>query len=331
MVNNIEIIESVLKDILTSSSSQQVRQNLLLLKKKIDEYLLELENFYNKMENVSPIVSQYQAMESSKPTITYAIYKRLIYSETEIDSLLKQGYIILEKIRNFFINESIKYEIGLISEGKLYEFQLTMQQILNISKVSFNTRAKIDNIFKLRLSGGKKSLLNIYKQAEKTIVTDVSDSSSVFSAIYDYIHTQNFHGKKINKGNAYEAYKRIVANRKNRIPPSVSVSLIEETLTQVRKNTSSFVKGGDYLNSQIKFYSNAPSLATTNAIRNTLKQISNILQMVSNKTLDKDFKESINQIFIKTNHQVSNNIEEEGRKESQNYLNTLLKQLGFQI
>ena len=51
--------------------------------------------------------------------------------------------------------------------------------------------------------GGKKSLLNIYNEAEKAVTADVKDSSTVFSAVYDYIRVERSHGRKINKGNAY--------------------------------------------------------------------------------------------------------------------------------
>lgn len=331
--NNIEIIESNLTEILASTSPMDARQKLLNLSKNIDNYLNRLDSFYNSssLGDASSIVSQYQAMQASQPTVTYAIYKRLSYSESEIQSLLKQGYIILEKIRTFFTAEEIKYEIGFIKGGKLFEFQLTLQEVLERTKVAFNTRAKIDNIFKLRMSGGKKSLLNIYQDAQKAITADVKDSSTVFSAIYDYVKKQNSHGVKINKGNAYEAYKRIVAERSNQIPPPVSVDLIQQTLTEIRGNTASSVKGGDFLTSQIKFYSAAPSLVTTSLIRTSLRDISNSFKMLSDSNLDQDFKDAIQKIFIKSDHQAAEGADREGARQAEEYLTNLLKALGFKV
>ena len=60
--NNIAIIEQNLKDILSSNSTPLVRQNLLLLSQNIDNYLFQLDSFYSTMEDVSPIVAQYQAI-----------------------------------------------------------------------------------------------------------------------------------------------------------------------------------------------------------------------------------------------------------------------------
>ena len=331
MNDNATIIKSTLKEILKSKTPQFARTKLLQLGKQIDDYLYQLDSFYSTMEDASSIVSQYQAMEASKPTITYAIYKKLIYSQSEIESLLKQGYIILDYIRTFFTNENIKYEIGFIKGGKLFEYELTLQQILERSKVVFNTRSKIDNVFKLRMFGGKKSLLNIYNEAEKAVTADVKDSSTVFSAVYDYIRVERSHGRKINKGNAYQAYKRIVANRGNEIPPPIAVSLIQETLTEIRGNTASSLKGGDYLNSQIKFYSAAPSLVTTSLIRSSLQQISTALKMLSNTELDQNFKKTIDDMFIKKGNQIANKTELEGSKQAQQYLYTLLKNLGLKI
>ena len=314
--NSIKIIESNLIEILASASPMDARQKILDLSKNIDNYLNRLDSFYNSssLGDTSSIVSQYQAMQASQPTITYAIYKKLSYSESEIQSLLKQGYII-----------------GFIKGGKLFEFQLTLQEVLERTKVAFNTRAKIDNIFKLRMFGGKKSLLNIYQDAQKAITADVNDSSTVFSAIYDYVKQQKSHGVKINKGNAYQAYKRIVAERSNQIPPPVSVDLIQQTLTEIRANTASSIKGGDFLNSQIKFYSAAPSLVTTSLIRTSLRDISNSFKMLSDSNLDQDFKESIQNIFIKSDHQAAEGIDREGAKQAKEYLTNLLKTLGFKV
>lgn len=331
MASNVEIIESNLIDILASGSPKEAKQRLLNLSQNIDKYLNELDSFYNTLEDVSPVVSQYQAMQASQQTITYAIYKRLVYSESQIQSLLKQGYIILEKIRNFFTNEEITYQIGFIKGGKLFEFNLTLEQVLERTKVTFNTRAKIDNIFKLRMTGGKKSLLDIYKDAQQAVITDVRDSSTVFSAVYDYVKQQHSHGVKINKGNAFEAYKRIVAQRGNEIPPPVSVELIQQTLTDIRSNTASSVKGGDYLTSQIKFYSTAPSLVTTSLIRKSLQDISASLKMVSNSNLDQEFKEAIRKIFIKDKHQVAEGADQQGAKQAEEYLTNLLKSLGLKV
>lgn len=331
-INNVEIIESNLKEILSSKSPDFIRSNLLLLGQNIDNYLLQLENFYNTLgSQISPIENQYQDIGANEITIKYAVFKKLSYNESEIDSLLKQGYLILDKIREFFTNEKIVYEIGLIKGGQLFEFQLTLEQLLKNTKASFNTRSTIDNIFKLRMFGGKTSLLNTYQEAKNIVGSDVNDASTVFSAVYDYVKVQHSHGHKINKGNAYEAYKRIVAERGNQIPPEVSTDLIEQTLTEIRSNTASSLKGGDYLLSQIKFYSAAPSLATTNLIRTSLKEISSILKMTENSKLDQSFKEAINNIFIKNNKQAATKAEQAGRDQALQNLTKLLQSWGFKV
>ncbi len=179
--------------------------------------------------------------------------------------------------------------------------------------------------------GGKTSLLNTYQEAKNIVSSDVNDASTVFSAIYDYVKVQHSHGHKINKGNAYEAYKRIVAERGNQIPPEISTDLIEQTLTEVRSNTVSSLKGGDYLLSQIKFYSAAPSLATTNLIRTSLKEISSILKMAENSKLDQSFKEAINNIFIKNNKQAATKAEQAGRDQALQNLTKLLQSWGFKV
>jgi hypothetical protein len=57
------------------------------------------------------IINKYEPLHPEKNTIEYALFQQLhdSYEETVIDDLLKKGVTIIEKIRELFTKEEIKY------------------------------------------------------------------------------------------------------------------------------------------------------------------------------------------------------------------------------
>ena len=245
----------------------------------IKNYLLQLDNFYLKLEQAAKVIPEFQIMQADDLTIRYELFKKLTYEEEQITRILKDGYIIIERIREFFTKETISYVIGTVYRGKLYEKTMSMEDILQNVSANYNTRSSIDNLFKLRFSfKNKGQFVKIAGEAQAKIEKNVQQGSSVFSAVWRYIHSQQkSHGKKVNKGNAYETYKVIVESRKNNnikpyniIPPPVDQEEISRVFEEVKKNITPFRQGGDLLNQQYKFFSSAPSLMTTATARNDL-------------------------------------------------------------
>lgn len=328
---NVEIILNNLTQALAAQTPQITKAALQRAVVGLQQYLIDLNNFYIKLQNQSrPIIQQYREANATDTTIGYALYKKLTYSDMQIENLLKQGYILIQRLRNFFTNETITYSIGMQIRGVLYQKTLTMEQILQNTTVEYNTRSKIENLFKLRITnkqGIKQSLI----KAADTVQTVVNDNaSSVYSAVRRYtLLSTNYKDK--NKGNAYQVYKRLLALRggKNRTPPQVTDDQIRIMFDAIRKNTAVSSKGGDYLQQQIKFFGNAPSLITTNLIKKTLTQVSMSLQQFLQGGDSQKLQQAIKSIFVKDKElqETADAAEQVAAEKATNYINIIVDQL----
>lgn len=328
---NVEIILNNLTQALAAQTPQITKIALQRAITGLQQYLINLNNFYIKLQNESrPIIQQYREVNATDTTIGYALYKKLTYSDTEIENLLKQGYILIQRLRNFFTNETITYAVGMQIKGVLYQKTLTMEEILQNTTVQYNTRSKIENLFKLRITN-KQGIKQSLMKAADTIQKITNDNpSSVYSAVRRYtLMSTNYKDK--NKGNAYQVYKRILAlrNGKNRTPPQVTDDQIRIMFDAIRKNTAASSKGGDYLQQQIKFFGNAPSLVTTNLIKKTLTQISISLQEFLQGGDSQKLKQAIKSIFVKDKQlqETADVAEQVATEKATNYINTIIDQM----
>ena len=305
---NAEIIRVALSEALSSPSEKTTKEYLQRVWSTLDNYLNNLNNFYYQIEAQSrPIIEQYESANADTKTISYAVFKHLNYVDGEVEQLLKEGYVLMDEIRQFFTGETITYQIGIPYRGTLYEQSISLEELLKYTKIDFNTKSKIDNIFKLRMSN-KKGMREAFQQSSSTVQTNVQDGSTVYSAIWHYINAPGADPRNKNLGNAYEVYRVLVAKRQNsnKIPPEVTAEMIESAFTEVRSNTASSVKGGDFLTSQIKYFSSAPSLATTSLIRTTLQDIRDMFKSFLSSANTSAFKQSIKEMFLKDATTVDN-------------------------
>ena len=330
--NNKKIIADTLAAAMEEPTFEKTRELLISVIEKLKNYLNSLDSFYDIVEKGSgEIIQAMRAAEAKESAISYALYKEFKdkkNNEIGIDSLLQDGYRLLDEIREFFTGETIVYQIGVESKGVLYENQLTIDEILQYSMVMSESRAQINNLFKLRMTN-KSGLIDFLKNKAET--TEIStDRSTVYSAIREFLY-ESTDGTKKNFGNAYEAYQLIVARRqgKNTIPPPVTKNEIVDTLVEVRKNTASSMKGGDYLNMQIKFFEGAPSLITTSLIRKTIqkliKSLENFIQRGNATTLRNNLKK----IFIKDLKKVSDDVEREAIEKATKKLTEVIGKLNI--
>lgn len=298
---NVEVIRTALAEALSSPSEQTTKIYLQQVWGALDNYLNSLNNFYYQIEAQSrPIIDQYESANADKNTISYAVFKHLNYVDGEVEHLLKEGYILMDEIRHFFTGETITYQIGIPYRGTLYEQSITLEELLKYTKIDFNTKSKIDNIFKLRMTN-KKGMREAFQENSSIVKTSVQDGSTVYSAVWHYINSPGADPRNKNLGNAYEVYRVLIAKRQNsnKIPPEVTVEMIESAFTEVRSNVASSIKGGDFLTSQIKYFASAPSLATTSLIRTTLQDVRDMFKNFLSTSNISSFKQSIKEMFLK--------------------------------
>lgn len=293
--DSIKEIKSLLVDAFTSESSVVVSNAFQQLAIKLDGYLSRLDNFYEGIErSVNDVVKTTAQIDAAPEYVNYSIFRKISYEQSEVDALLKEGYILIDELRHFFTGETIKYQIGVEYYGNLYEFEMSIEQLLSHTAAVYNTRSKVDNIFKLRMNVAKGDLIKAYVDSRSTVVSSIK-GKTVYSAL-----SKQVKAIKANRGNAYEAYRVYISLHGNDIPPDVNLDEFMSILEEVRMNTASSVKGGDLGDTQIKLFAkSAPSLMTTNTIRITLKDVIAMLKEYSAGGEAGKLRTQIKSIFTK--------------------------------
>lgn len=332
MTDNIRLIKNALSTAMSAATPQEVHKSLNVVTNRVANYVSRLDNFYTIMENESnDIISQYRQLNADDNTVSYALFKELQYKEDDIEALLKEGYTLMDELRYFFTGERITYQIGIPYRGKLYEQALTLEELLEYTHVSFNTKAKIDNLFKLRMTN-KADLRKAFQTKQKEMAISSKDNTTVYGAVWTYLTGKKAEGVNINLGNAYEVYRVLLARRgSNEIPPELTNETIADVFTEIRSNTASSAKGGDYGTSQIKYFSSAPSLTTTSLLRGTLTDMVQILQTYLTNTNQPQFVESLKQLFLKTTDSVSDQLEKDMLEAADKNIKDVVRQLGITV
>ena len=287
-------VKKILSQELSRDISTYSNETIILLTSKINNYLKQIESwdkrttaYYNKIAQNDP--------DMKEELKRYIATKQMIKIMPEIENLLKEGYQIIDIIREKITGEQIKYFIGVEYKGHLYEGYLPMEQILNMAKVAPQWKGSLSSMVKLRLSGTNKgTLAGLLKDVGSFREKD-QKHSTLYSAVRAYASSNG----KTNQGNVYETYRALRTRYKSdRIPPAVwDPDEFDALYLATRKNTGSFVTGGDILNDQIKFFGGSvPSLASISTIRDTLFTFVNLLQNMS----DLDINNSLNQLFNNT-------------------------------
>lgn len=219
--NNLETIKKALTKVTGEATPRVVNNSIKTIINELSIYLNKLELFYdNIMEIAQEKYSIYQDANASEITTDYALYKSLRNFDSEATSILKEGYILIDEIRTFFTKEKIIYDIGFTYKGKdnLYELQLSLEELLNNVTATYNTKSKLNNLYKLRMNVKKGDLVAKYNEAHGYIDTVDDGSSTIFSSIMRYLEQR---APRENRGNVYEAYKVYVAQfSSNKIPPA---------------------------------------------------------------------------------------------------------------
>ena len=287
-----------IKKILSNELSQDIStysiETLSLLILKINNYLKKIE-LWNKRTTAYYNNTIWSDPDMKDEMKRYLTTKQMIKVMPEIENLLKEGYQIIDIIREKITGEQIKYFIGVEYKGKLYEGYLSMEQILSMAKATPQWKGSLSSTIKLRLSGVSKGDLSKLLEDVGSFREKDEKHSTLYSAIRAYASSSG----KTNQGNIYETYRALKTRySSNTIPSAVwNPDEFDTLYMATRKNTGSFVTGGDILNDQIKFFGgSAPSLASISTIRDTLTIFVNSISTLSGIEL----VDSLNNLFNNT-------------------------------
>lgn len=323
--DNVTIIKKSLVEITSKATPKIVKSSVNKIIKELKDYMNRLENIYNDIESdAQKTLGIAEAIDASQLTTSYSLYKKLNKYDDDIVTILKEGYILIDEIRTFFTGEKILYDIGFTYRGveNLYEMQLTMEEVLSYTIATYNTKSKLDNLYKLRMSVKKGDLIAKYNESRQEMLAEEEGSTTLWSSIARYTQQK----APINMGNVYEAYKVYskLQDGKNKIPPAEwNQEQFDTILEEVKKNIASSTKGGDLENIQIKFFGrSAPSLMTTANVRRTLNDILNIFQGIQSGKNENEIIQEVQKIFLKDHEidSITGKIEEAGLEKAENFL-----------
>ena len=333
MDENVQIILNTLSEAMAAATPQATQFALSSVVNELQKYLDSLDNFYVNLEsNSRPIIDMYREMGATEATIAYAVSRQSDYS-TQAEELLKTGYSLINQIRQFFTNEEIIYRVGIENNGRLYETNLKESELLRFIRAEDNQKmTNIDNLFKLRMYN-KAGLTEYIKSHDNTVETAVNEGSTIYSRVRRYIHLNNNSNQK-NVGQVYEVYASLVAERGGNNKSRIQADTIRKAFDRVKKNSATFIKGGDYLNMQMKFFGgSAPSIASTQRIRQDIQNFVNYLNDFLRNKNTASLTSNLKQLFIKDpkTQQCADAAEREASRQAIKYLNEVAKNLSIEV
>lgn len=284
--------------------------------------------FIQELQNQDAIMDSVNADEDTK---RYARQSIVNTYSGQLTKLLSTGYELINEIRKIFTGQEIIYRIGFISKvrGKqiLKEYNIPVSMILEKAVFSLAHKGSMDNLVKLRI----KKPTN--RELQERGIQAVNTGSTVWSAIQHFIQDapESFKGQKVNMGNAYEAYLSYVKQTgANAIPPaSFDPDTFLDILEETKRNTVAWTQGGDIDDMQVKFFSSSPSLTTIATVRDTIKDLVEILQMYVNTSNTTTMFNALKDLFYteEDKEKIENITEEEINNNVKDFLTTLQKNL----
>lgn len=289
---NIQIIRNILSQKIAESTQDVLQKNLIILQNSISSYLIQFSLFKMRLDTIKRQTQQIYSMinvDEQDYSCTYSIFKQLNVYETGINNLIKDGYEIVHRLRQWITGQVIPFQIGTDYRGKLYQGQFSIDQIMKKAKVGYSSKS----ILSLRLEMSKTNVVQKSNELENILNQTIQEGTSVYSHIFRYFYHERA-GENPNKGNIYQVYRSVIADRTwanpNKIPPPITegntAAFLQKRFLQIKANNLKSTQGGDtvhltstgsIIEQQDKFISSNPSLMTIYQIENTLVNFNNSL------------------------------------------------------
>lgn len=178
--DNHEKIKKALIDMAANETPEIIQKRISVIVGELQNYIYKLNDFYSRVERSAKTkLEMYDEIDANEITTSYGLYKELKGYDTEAFEILKEGYVIIDEIRTFFTGEEIVYDVGFTYKGTLYEIPMTIEQILEKTKADYNTRSKLNDLFKLRMSVRKGDLVQAYNETHNQVEPFDDGSSTI--------------------------------------------------------------------------------------------------------------------------------------------------------
>ena len=303
------MVQDTQQEIIQSFNYFSGRVNSLL--NQINQFSLTIQSQSNQLEfHDDGTISGSSVMRMLKQTEAISNWNNTI------EELLRNGSQLIQEIRTFFTGETIKYNIGIMYYGQIYEFEVPESVLLEHVKISYGTkRTDFSKLFTLKLGAsgyGKKSLIELWQNYQIQSTTGRLNTQEVYEG---FVNDSNIANK--NQGNIYEATKKYQYQKGRR-----SRSDVFSTITS---NIVASTKGGDFDDIQYKFFGkSSPTLADMSVITNTLYACRDLFNL-SNST---EIGQKVREIFVKDRSQVDSKIEITSLKEINKHVDKIVAAIG---
>lgn len=296
-------------------------QTFLMFQGRINQQLIDIENFANRVAKQAMILERHEDGSLSGNSIIRQLKQIEAITEwdKDITNLIRDSNLLIQELRTFLTGETIRYQIGIRYYGQIYEFEVPENVLLENVRLSYGTgRTNISTLFTLKLRNSKGLLIKEWQQYQLSSGQGRMSTGSVFSSFLknkNIIQDSEGRTKKVNLGNIYEATKKYQYQKGRKSQASV--------FSSITSNIISSTKGGDFDNIQYKFLGrSAPTLADMSVIVNTLKACQELFALGPSQ-----MGEKIKEIFVKDKSQVDSQLELTSLKEIDKHIEELIKSL----
>lgn len=321
-------------------------QGLLQQTKKFLDEVERLKIKWEQMNEIAfqenPIYVQRKGEESPHASRTATAYKLLWGGNEnekqyqEILSVIVKAEVFLDKVRQYFTGKSISYTVGVRYENQLYEYNLTLMDVLSNAVVGIDAK---NQGLKLRIAASKSALIKAYgelkstgKNAEVIINEDKQQlvtNDKLYEDIYSYWESNDktVNGIKLNEGQLYETYRFILAEGKYKhidFSSGKDLEYLTRAAERTIKNTASGRQGGDVQDAQVKFFN--ASFASLGEIWRTLTELVKILTNFVNTKHKKEFKQGMKKLFTKREKDIDS-IDKSMQKDIKKHIDEVIRSI----
>lgn len=262
---------------------------------------------------------------------------RALYSDptqklqyNDILKIIIETEIFLDEVRKYFTGQEITFSVGLSYYSKLYEYNLTLLDMLKNAVIAIDSKSQG---LKLRITRSKSTLIQAYGtlEAKVSVIDKQYEQSKTNESLYQILRERwlkdgkKINGKVVNEGVLYETYRYYVESGITDINfnKKEDRQFYEHAIIRSMNSTSGR-QGGDVNQSQVKFVN--ASFATISNIRNTLKELSILLINFIKSGSQEEFSKGLKKLFTKNDKDIEE-IESDSQREAKEYIDKIINNM----
>lgn len=312
--------------------------------KDVQVLLNKAEELKEKVENLETKWKEAQAAQARSqnaivsPSKTSIAYRTLGISHQRDSSfqyqdiliILAEAELFIDRVRAYFTGQEITFTVGINYYGKLYEYNLTLLDMLKTAVVSIDTKSQG---LKLRIAQSKSSLISAYgdinTQTRQASIEEPYKQAATDNELYNSLHNyylankKHINGKYVNEGELYETYRYYIEKGKHSFDPSkkADMNFLHKAINR-SMNSISGRQGGDINTAQVKFFN--ASFATLTNIKKTLKELIQLMTDFIKSGNRENFKKGLTEVFTKNKKQIED-IDRETQREAKKHIDEVIK------